>query len=254
MRNYYHYIYLSPHLDDAVLSCGGSIATQTAAGRTVLIATLAAGEPDGTELSGFAQSLHASWELVVETVSRRRQEDKAACRRLGADYWHGTLPDCIYRTHPETGDPFYNSVPALFGEVDTAESALIDGLVQQMAAFPPHDQIVVPVTAGNHVDHQLTRIAAERCFGNGLLYYEDYPYVQEVPHAVEKALASQHAAWVSEVIPLNETAIQAKVEAIAAYASQVPGLFGGQARMESQVRHYIAAVGGERFWRRHSSS
>ena len=39
------HLYLSPHFDDAALSCGGQIATWTAAGQSVLVVTITGGDP-----------------------------------------------------------------------------------------------------------------------------------------------------------------------------------------------------------------
>jgi LmbE family N-acetylglucosaminyl deacetylase len=83
-----HAVYLSPHLDDAALSCGGQIAQQTAAGLPVLIVTLMAGDPPARPLSPFAQQLHTRWQLhdAPTAVAARRAEDTAACRHLAAEY------------------------------------------------------------------------------------------------------------------------------------------------------------------------
>ncbi len=63
-------IYLSPHLDDAVYSCGGRIWQDVRRGDTVEIWTIFAGDPAG-ELSRFARELHACWGSGIEVVSRR---------------------------------------------------------------------------------------------------------------------------------------------------------------------------------------
>src|SRR5690242_15250592 len=79
----YDHIYLSPHLDDAVLSCGGAIARHTSAGARVLVVTLctAAPPPDGP-LSRFAQNHHLMWGLVPErAMAEREREDDLALER-----------------------------------------------------------------------------------------------------------------------------------------------------------------------------
>ncbi len=68
----------------------------------------------------------------------------------------------------------------IFGAIAPAEMELLDTLVSRMQTLPAHRRIAVPLTVGNHVDHQLVRLAAERCFGTAALdYYEDYPYAQD---------------------------------------------------------------------------
>ena len=52
------HVYLSPHLDDAVLSCGGMIHRQAQAGERVVVVTVCAGDPPPGPLSDFARSLH----------------------------------------------------------------------------------------------------------------------------------------------------------------------------------------------------
>ncbi|MCP5190661.1 MAG: PIG-L family deacetylase, partial [Pseudomonadales bacterium] len=56
----YDSIYLSPHLDDVPLSCGGQVYQETSAGRRVLVVTLVAGRPTLDRLSHSAQYLHQS--------------------------------------------------------------------------------------------------------------------------------------------------------------------------------------------------
>ncbi|MCA9981326.1 MAG: PIG-L family deacetylase, partial [Anaerolineales bacterium] len=105
----YDALYIAPHLDDVVLSCGAQIAQRTAVGERILVATIMAGDPNVADLSPFAASLHERWELAQETVAVRRAEDTAACALVGAEVWQGCVPDCIYRVHPETGATLYNS-------------------------------------------------------------------------------------------------------------------------------------------------
>jgi LmbE family N-acetylglucosaminyl deacetylase len=249
MHNRYHAIYLSPHLDDAALSCGGQIFQRTRAGEQVLIVTITAGDPPPTGVSAYAQSLHDRWQLVSDATAARRAEDLAAARLLGADALHGALPDCIYRFHPETQQPLYRSDDDIFGEVHGAEAPVVDQLATWLATLPPHGELFAPLAAGHHVDHQLTRRAAERAFGEGLRYYEDYPYAQQ-PGAVARMLPPGAEGWQAETIPLTGEALAAKFQAILAFASQFSTFWRDVAEMEQQVGGYAASVGGERVWRR----
>ena len=75
-------IFLSPHLDDAVLSCGGMIYQLAQAGQAVQVITIFAGDPPPGLLSPFAQSLHDRWQ--AGSVARR-SEDIEALTLLGAE-------------------------------------------------------------------------------------------------------------------------------------------------------------------------
>lgn len=54
------HLYLSPHLDDAALSCGGHMLATLAAGIGAQVVNVFAGLPNYTRLSAYAQRQHAS--------------------------------------------------------------------------------------------------------------------------------------------------------------------------------------------------
>ncbi len=257
MADFYAQVYLSPHLDDAVLSCGGDIHQQVMAGRRPLVITLFAGRPPANvDLSDFAQSLHARWEDSADLIAARWAEDQAALAALGADYLRLNYPDCIYRGREHTGGPawYYASEEAIFGSVHPAEQRLPAELAATLSEFiPPGDDVTLyaPLTAGNHVDHQLAFATAMILKAQGwqLQFYEDYPYA-ETDGAVAAALAARGAShWQSTTVPLDEEDLEAKIQAIACYESQVKVLFGSVEAMPGRVRDQAARVGGERLWR-----
>jgi LmbE family N-acetylglucosaminyl deacetylase len=219
-----------------------------------LIVTITAGDPVAP-VSEYAASLHTRWE-VIDATEARRQEDLAACAILGAEALHWHLPDCIYRVGSD-GKPFYLSDADIFGAVAPEEMALVDELAAQIIALPAARQIVAPLTVGNHVDHQLTRLAAERAFDptnysqGKLLYYEDYPYAQQ-PGKLDRILAQDNGRWLAEVVALDDVALRARYAAVAAFHSQLSTFFRDQNDLEAQIGGYAIAVGGERRWRRSS--
>jgi LmbE family N-acetylglucosaminyl deacetylase len=245
--NQYETIYLSPHLDDAALSCGGQIWQQVQAHHPVLVVTITAGDPPAAAFSAFAKKLHERWGLAQEAVAQRRAEDIEACLQVGADWVHYSLPDCIYRFHPTNHQPLYSSEAEIFGEVHPAEAPLVTQLADYFKQeLPPAGRIIAPLGVGHHVDHQLVRLAAEHAFGSALWYYEDYPYAQR-PGAVEKVVG---AGWQPEVISLTPAAIQHKCEAVAMFRSQVSTFFRDYEDLVGQISSYSQQVGGERLWRK----
>lgn len=244
----YDTIYLSPHLDDAALSCGGQIAQQTAVGQHILIVTIMAGDPAVGGFSDYAQELHGRWQLAQDAVAARRAEDIAACAILRADYQHGAIPDCIYRMGAD-GRALYTNWEEITGDIHPAEHTLIEKLAEKFAALPQSQRVIAPLAVGNHVDHQIVRQAAERRFGDSLFFYEDYPYARDEA-AVTAVIPPADPIWHSQTIPLTDAAIAVKIEAITAYTSQVSSFFNGRADLEQQIQHQAIKVGGERIWRR----
>ncbi len=249
LQDAYDMMVISPHLDDAALSCGGNIYMMAAKGQRVLVATLMAGDGQGAQLSGYAQDLHRRWQLDQNAAACRRREDEKAARILGADTVHLPFPDCIYRCDPETGVHFYRSDTAIFADVNALDRNLVQEISSAIAELPQSKQQLVPFGVGNHVDHQIARSASEQVFGKDLLYYEEYPYAAE-PEARNAPLQKDWADWEEMIIPLTEKAQRVKIEAIAAYQSQLSTFFTDRLDLEQQVSEYVQMIGGERLWRR----
>ena len=247
----YTAVYLSPHLDDAALSCGAQIYDRTAAGESALIVTVMAGSPPPiaeAEQSAYIAGLHARWQLAGDAAAERRAEDAAACAVLGADYLHLSVPDCIYRLHPQSGAPLYTSDADIFGDIDPAEEgALADAIALLLRDLPPAREVIAPLGVGHHVDHLLVRAAAERVWPAGLFYYEDYPYAEQAS-AVTRALGDDLRAWRPEVQEVTAAGLAAKCDAVWAYRSQMSTFFADRAAMEARLRSYAEQVGGERVW------
>lgn len=249
----YTHIYLSPHLDDAVFSCGGRIWQQAQAGERVLVVTLFGGAPPpATSLSPFAQSLHVRWGHPADATLRRQEEDRAALAILGAETLHWPYTDCIYRRTSD-GDFPYAGEASLWGAIHPADESLVAELACRIAALPleRNGTLYVPLAAGRHVDHQIARRAAQNS-GHRPVYYEDYPYVARDPLAVQAALGDEH--WQVELFPLSAEALRARITAIACYRSQLSTFWPSAAEMAASVRAFAEQVGGgepaERYWRR----
>ena len=242
MKTYPH-IYLSPHLDDAVLSCGGRIWQQARSGEHVLVVTVFARDPSsGAPLSPFAQELHARWEHSNGAVVRRQEEDLAALALLGADPAHWPYTDCIYRQTPDGRFP-YASEEALWGEVHPTETGLVAELADRLSALPlaQRSTVYTPLGVGHHVDHQIVRRAAEAA-GHTLTYYEEFPYAED-PQAVEAVLAKRPGQ--AELVLLSEEALKAKIAAIACYRSQISTFWADVVTMAAAVRAFAERVGGD---------
>ena len=163
-------IFLSPHLDDVVLSCGGMIREMLQQGRRVQVWTIFAGDPPGEELTPFARSLHERWGIADMNMAVRRSEDIRACRVLGVDHLHFDFPDCIYRTFPQDGLPVIQSEEDLFTPSARQEAFLLEQVVKKLSEKLASDcSLVAPLTLGGHIDHLLTRRAAAILQGPSLV-------------------------------------------------------------------------------------
>jgi LmbE family N-acetylglucosaminyl deacetylase len=229
------WIYLSPHFDDAVLSCGGLIWEQTHSGTPVEIWTICAGMPLPDALSEFATATHKQWKTgsAQDTVSLRRQEDEHAARILDASAHHFPIADCIYRRSRQ-GAAFYTE--SVFVAPHPQEESDLTNEISRLLSqrLTASDTLVCPLAIGGHVDHRLVRAAAEK-LRRPLWYYADVPYVINHPEELPQAAQNKR----SKPGFVSPAGLRAWQEAIAAYASQVPSLFESSNAMRSAIRDYL---------------
>jgi len=229
------WIYLSPHLDDAILSAGGLIYDQTHSGIPVEIWTFMCGYAPPGPISPFAELLHAQWGFASaeETTRLRREEDKRAAALVGATVLHFDFLDCIYR-RAKTGDWLYFEVfrPPL---PDDAEiPAQIARTIS--AHFQSEDVLVCQLSVGSHVDHVLVRQGAE-LLGVPLRYDIDVPYIFYKP----EELGPKVAGMVETVHPITETGLTHWKEAALQYKSQIGGLgeaFNSPEKVHESLERY----------------
>ncbi len=241
-----NWIYLSPHLDDVAYSCGGLVWEQCRAGDQVGIWTICAGDLPAGSLSPFAESLHARWETGENSMDRRRQEDRVACKLLGATPYHFSILDCIYRRASGSGMPLYPTEESLNGFLHPDDGDLVYQLSSTLfTTIPQHAEIVSPLTIGGHVDHVLTRSAAD-LLRKSIWYYADYPYLLKDTDLLTYLSKS---GWDSTLFPVSAEGLQAWIKSIAAYTSQISTFWPDIATLGAELTAYYQIEGGIRLWR-----
>ena len=243
------WIYLSPHLDDAVLSAGGLIYEQTKSGLPVEIWTFMCGyppEPPEGEFSSFAQFQHTQWGFssAQDGIRIRREEDQRAATRVGAGVVHFDFLDCIYR-RGANGEWLYYEISTPPREEDEEIPTQIAGAAS--ASLRPDDVLVCQLSVGSHVDHVLVRRAAEM-LGRPLLYDADIPYLFEKPHELEPKTAGMKES----VYMVTETGFKCWQEAILEYKSQLPVLgdsFNTVEKAKGAIQSYWAERKGIPLWK-----
>ena len=238
------WIYISPHLDDAILSCGGLIKEQTSTKTQVEIWSICAGDPPTGNLSPFAMTQHAKWGLGVDAPALRRVEDVTACQIVGARYRHLPFLDCIYRQSND-GTWLYPSEQSIFGELSVEDAGTLYTLRTFLATILKADDIlVIPLSVGNHVDHQLVRNAAET-LKRPLLYYADAPYVINHPEKIIDITRN----FKSQLYNFSLRSLDSWQEASQAYISQLDVLFEGVENMHATIASYYQKEKGLSLWK-----
>jgi LmbE family N-acetylglucosaminyl deacetylase len=230
-------VVLSPHLDDAVLSCGALLIH--AVKRTpVTVATLfTEGGPPPYTLSA-RRYLHQVGARDAESLYReRRAEDRAVLESMGVTWAHAGLTEAQHRQRtgarsrgwwvgllPEFRHlyPVYR-LHVVSGRVTPGDAGTLDdacAFIRRITGAGPA-LLLAPLGVGGHVDHVLARTAAGRT-GARIAYYSDFPYNQRHPpdDAFVRRNGLAEARW--------SQLIEAKADLIRAYRTQEPALFRGE--------------------------
>lgn len=109
--------------------------------------------------------------------------------------------------------------------------ALAEHLAEELVNLPewnPRWTVFVPLGIGSHADHQIAFDAGRRlaALGYRVLAYEDAPYAIHTPEGLPERL-EQIGASLGEpvVLPLTDRQFERRLNAVAAYVTQVPVIF-----------------------------
>ena len=254
----HRHIFLSPHFDDVVYSCGGTLGVQMSTGLQPLVITVFAGVPSPTlELSPFAAEIHRDMgfrQNAQIAVNTRRDEDARALDYLNADYLWLDYLDAIYRGSP----PYYAEKSQLIGgKVHSGDLWIDRELAQSLIAL--HDRLpdavfYGPLGVGRHVDHQIVCSAIDRLIQRraNVKLYEDFPYVL-ASGALDERLKEFGGTLEPTLVEMSEM-LHLRQEAAEMYASQIQANFGGKEAMFEAMDDYthgirpVETVHLERYW------
>ena len=243
-------VILSPHLDDAALSLGATIAYASEVGMAVTVLTVLAGDPDAEGPAGTWDTI-CGFATAGEAARVRRAEDASACEILGA------APMWL---------PFAYGDAAVANDDDEIWRLLEPRLADAAVVLVPGRPLL-------HRDHAwLAQLVSERASTSiDLGFYVEQPYANwaaiargDKPRSLHAAAAiclrtpagralqrpTQADAFSAALgVPLEWHAARAhrrhrraKVDAIRAYASQFRRL---DRRLIPRIRLYERGWGGE---------
>jgi LmbE family N-acetylglucosaminyl deacetylase len=212
---------ISPHLDDAVLSCGLLLAAHPAP----VVCTVFSAAPEENMVTDWDQS--SGFADAFEAMQARKAEDARALALLGAFPIHLAFRDAQYKSPP-------------------SQDALVAALRQAVREVKP-SSILIPMGLF-HSDHTMVTNACLAVMQQfepvPMLAYEDVPY-RKIPGAIQNRLRTlTESGFIAQPADRLCAAIDArhhqlKQAAINAYQSQLRA-FGpdAQASLDSPERYW----------------
>lgn len=167
------HIFLSPHPDDAIWSCGGYIAKLRAEKTAVLLITLFDGDiPQGLTFSAIPPE--EQWRLSA-APSLRRWEDRQAAAFLDITRISLKLPDAAFRQlNSHWIYPSPRHLKQCHAECQVRILPLLSAKLHRL--IRPEDIIYGPLGRSSHADHILTRQAFESLPNRQKYIYAEFPY------------------------------------------------------------------------------
>jgi LmbE family N-acetylglucosaminyl deacetylase len=224
-------LFVSPHLDDAILSCGALI-TRLARTNPVVVATLfttCSGPPH--TLSGRTFLRACAQPDAVSLFAERRREDAAVVSDAGATHVHLGFPDALFRLRGGGADlrgrrrrrhvyPTHR-LHIGRGRVSPLDAPLIEQAADAVDAVAREigaGCAFFPLAVGRHVDHVITRTVGSG-YRRAKVFYADFPYVLD--HRPDQAFLDDHRL----AEELCGEGLERKAELISGYRTQVDALF-----------------------------
>ncbi|OGK33838.1 hypothetical protein A3I50_01755 [Candidatus Roizmanbacteria bacterium RIFCSPLOWO2_02_FULL_37_9] len=232
--------FISPHLDDAILSAGGLIdylANKTRV-EIITIFTQATPRPYTRFCKKFMSDCgYTDADLFFQD---RRKEDEIVCKKVKVDYQHLEFIDVAWRKkqspnlieklsgiiHPEVLHLYPLGRNFMSGKTVEEDKEMISEITKKLQSFMFYASrfkksiIFSPLAIGNHVDHVIVRNICSEIFPlEKLIFWTDYPYSEwgQTPEDFISKLKLKSFSWGKNS--------EKKRDLILGYKTQIPALF-----------------------------
>jgi LmbE family N-acetylglucosaminyl deacetylase len=224
-------VVVSPHFDDAVLSCGHLLDAATDA----LVITVFGGRPSRAPKGVTPWDRQCGFTADDDVIAARRDENQQAATELGVGARDLDLVDAQYRRRPCRAD-------------DVARA-----LAPVVAGWRP-TTVALPLGIG-HSDHRLAAEGALRLTdGSAIerLLYAELPYAWRTSDLVAQRVSRLRTRYGLLPVPRAPGLASVKAKALAAYGSQLTalGLQGALDELAEQPEQlWLIAPGASRLQR-----
>lgn len=236
VEKYSNFIFISPHFDDAVLSCASLIEELVSKGKKVVVATVfTKGKSETITPQAMAFLKDCGYGNAVKLFSDRKTEDIRACSFLKIEFKHLSFVDAAWRT--SNGKPIYKTAAQQFsGFISKNDRQIIGQISTEIKHIISKDSaplMLIPLGIGNHADHLIARAAAEKTDCQKL-YWEDYPY-----NIKKRSFTQRMFKNIKHKCVLKIKWSDGKNQAINFYKSQIKSLFGNSDPETPDEKFYV---------------
>lgn len=243
IKNNTNFVFVSPHLDDAIFSAGGLIDKINKRRKKITILntfTKASKPPYTISIKKFLKS--CGYVSADDLFKARIKEDLVAARMVKAKVINLGFTDALWRQKGTRWIlPELNYVYPIFrlsiakGHISKHDNIVIKKLekkIKQSISQRKGTVIFAPLAIGNHTDHLIVRNIISKSFKD-VIYWEDYPYVK-TGKADKNFIKIKGLKKVSVFVNRN-----IKNNLVNTYKSQVKAIFGVEKETVRNQEHYF---------------
>jgi len=181
-------VFVSPHLDDAVLSSGGLMFFFKKKKNIKVVNVFTKGSEPPEIFFNKRSLLRAGFDDSDSYFKQRKKEDKAVLAGIGVKPINLDFVDAAWRKKktfrqnrltnfiPEINHLYPTKFHYLSGTVDKEDEILMPGITTALKKIIKKDAVVFcPLAIGGHVDHLIVRNICQENFSS-VVYWSDYPY------------------------------------------------------------------------------
>lgn len=183
-------VFVSPHLDDAILSCGGLISHLSKKTEVVVVNVFTDGgkSPYSLSVKKFLKS--CGYNSSKELFEARVKEDSEVFSVLKITPINLGITDGLFRKKrnlsalmkhlgkflPEVSYVYPTYFHIVKGRISGWDKRLLNDISENLKGIIKQDFVVFcPFGVGRHVDHMIAREVCRMNFRN-VIYWEDFPY------------------------------------------------------------------------------
>ena len=221
---------ISPHLDDAVLSCGDLIDKFIDDKYNVDILTIFSKDVNKKDLSNAAIKFHSNCFLPNNPMKYRKIEDKKAHKYLKCNSFYLNKLECLYRK--KNNKFLYPNLDEIY-HFEKEDTEIVETLEKELSKIiNSYDIVLAPLGLGNHADHLVCNKAINNIknkIKNELYFYEEVAYV--CYYYRKNAISNWGDNLNSKIIKLSDKNFTKKINSILFYKSQLNILWNNYNQM-----------------------
>jgi len=182
----YDALFFSPHIDDAIFSCGGLILKLLKQKRRIAIINIFTKANDHkSKTDSIKQELKKNnFKSAKKLYSSRKKSEREIARKINVDVFFLDFEDGLFRKNI---DGFlYPSYKNLFsGKINKNEKDIIEKIKNKISPFTNNCKketaIYAPIGIGKHIDHIITKKVIKQINKNlNIFLWEDIPYSNNI--------------------------------------------------------------------------